>query len=78
MLISVRFIIIQIPYTAHDSHQLVQRRAALFVKTDNRQITSVSELISRVKMAVIVRLQEKRLSVSVLQGSAWSGSYPRE
>jgi len=72
------------PYTARDSHQLdkVQRRAARFVKRDYKQTTSVSELISELRwqknVAVIGRPQEKRLPVSVLQGSSWSGSYPRE
>ena len=67
------------PYTARDSHLLdtVQRRAARFVKRDCRQNTSVSELISELRWQSLED-RRKNARLSVLQGSAWSGSYPRE
>jgi len=54
------------PYTARDSHQLdiVQRRAARFVKRDYRQITSVSELSSHLAwQSLEERRKNSRLSL---------------
>ena len=67
------------PYTTRDSHQLdkVQRRTARFVKRNYRQTASVSELISELRWQSLED-RRKNARMSVLQGSAWSGSYPRE
>ena len=63
------FILHEIPYVSYVA-------STSLYQTDNTYISFRTYIW--VKMAVIGRPQEKRSSVSALQGSAWSGSYPRE